>query len=261
MKILENTQGMFGPVWVFDRQGVRSLAIGSQVQGGSVLDVHGDPGPIADSLYMNGWLMAGACRPDASGLMLGLGSGAGCTALLENFPDLDLTVVEIDPVVISVANTWFPLLARHQDSGRLRVVHADAADYVQASQAQGDRWDTGFVDAYQGQNELAVHDRELQAFMALVDNTWFNTIVVPGSPRHLAFRQLVRQNAQGLTREWDCQPGQAPGLPHNLVCTNAKVDDQVLDSLEPYENYDGPGVDDARARYRQVLQAETQLTA
>jgi hypothetical protein len=65
--------------------------------------------------------------------MLGLGAGIGVTMLLSLFPELSLTVVEIDLQVIQLAREYFPLIAFYEAQGRLQLIQSAAENYVQYS--------------------------------------------------------------------------------------------------------------------------------
>lgn len=60
-------------------------------------------------------------------LMVGLGGGAAVTTLLNNFPDSDITTVEIDPVVAMVAFQYFFLVPDH----RHQVIINDGRNYIE----------------------------------------------------------------------------------------------------------------------------------
>ncbi|MAD61671.1 MAG: hypothetical protein CMH49_09225 [Myxococcales bacterium] len=71
-------------------------------------------------------------------LLIGLGGGAMVHALHAYDPELDLEVVEIDPVVVRFARTYFGIQALEtkakQTSTKLKVITADGFDYLKSSQ-------------------------------------------------------------------------------------------------------------------------------
>lgn len=71
----------------------------------------------------------GECGSSLSVLVLGLGGGALPAFLAHQFPQLQVTVVEVDPAVVSVARRCFG--AEESGSGRVRVVTADAFSVVE----------------------------------------------------------------------------------------------------------------------------------
>jgi spermidine synthase len=86
--------------------------------------------------------LAFAVKPDAKRvLVLGLGGGALPARMLRDYPDVTVDAVEIDPVVVDVAERFFAL----PDDERLRVYTEDARRYVQRT---GERYDVVVVDCY-----------------------------------------------------------------------------------------------------------------
>lgn len=229
MRILETGQGLFGPIYICDEFGARSLRLNYQVQGGcyfvpTILGMH--PGPVAISKYVNGWLMAGTQQPEGTTIgMVGLGSGAGVVALLFNFPHLSIKVIEIDPVVIRLAFKCFPLLEHYTNEGRLDVIIGDATkvslDY-----------DVIFLDAYTGVND-PIHTPEL-----LSKPLWFNCI---------SSHKLAPEFAS--FKHFDVAPELHPSMLRNMILTNQPIDRQKLDDFTPYEGLESPEVDELRTHY------------
>lgn len=174
-------KGRFGVIGVRDTPEAREIAIDGQIQGGALLlpsahavnsDMSDDqPGPIASAPYALGWLMGGVQAPRATCLMIGLGCGSGATQLLYNFPDTDVTVVEIDPVMVQMALSNFPLLEHYMDLGRLNVVIDDATTYLTEHY---DVWDFACADAYTGDPRLVADYLPLLCDRA--DNVYLNVI-------------------------------------------------------------------------------------
>jgi hypothetical protein len=244
---------MFGAVWVGDHGVCRYLMIGQQVQGGSVLDGSGIPTVVPDSSYVVGWLAAGTQCPDGSFVMIGLGSGAGAVALLTCFPEIDLTVIEIDPVVVGMCQRHFPLIDQLQDTGRLRIVVADANKYLSDSLREGDQWDVGLGDAYTGQNSLAINDPCRSALVKVTGDQWFNFIGTKDGPpiRHL--HESMERLGKPITHVFDCSPDAGPAVLRNLMVTSATLDLPAIDEFEAFEGLDDESVDRVRARYRSMI--------
>jgi spermidine synthase len=74
-------------------------------------------------------------------LMIGLGGGSAPKRMWRDFPELELEVVELDPVVRDVAYRFFEL----PRSPRLHVSVEDGRRYLQRN---SERWDAIMVDAY-----------------------------------------------------------------------------------------------------------------
>ena len=75
-------------------------------------------------------------------LLVGLGAGSLTKFLHRHRPDAKLTVVEIDPRVEAAARQFFRL---PDDPARIRIHHADGADYVATTRA---RFDLILVDGF-----------------------------------------------------------------------------------------------------------------
>lgn len=175
----QSENGLFGTIIVADEHGCRSVLLKNVREGCSFLDPSASivsselvgPGPISGCAYALSWLVPGLLFPTGSGLMIGLGAGAGAVQLLYNFPDLDLTVVEIDPVMIQVAVTYFPLVDYYQNIGRLKIVQSDAASYVTQCV---DKFDFGCADAYTGEQSMV--DDFLPGMCKLCNSIYVNYI-------------------------------------------------------------------------------------
>lgn len=76
-------------------------------------------------------------------LIIGGGACTLPTALFQRFDDLSIDVVEIDPVLVSIARTFFDV----PQSKRLQVHVADGKTYVQQSST---RYDMIIIDAFSG---------------------------------------------------------------------------------------------------------------
>jgi spermidine synthase/MFS family permease len=83
-----------------------------------------------------------AYRPETKRILfIGLGGGSAQKRVWRDFPDLDLQVVELDPVVRDVAYRYFRL----PRSPRLHVSVEDGRRFLQRND---ERWDAIVVDAY-----------------------------------------------------------------------------------------------------------------
>jgi spermidine synthase len=79
-------------------------------------------------------------------LIVGLGGGTLPTALRELFPEATIDVVEIDPAVKLVAETYFDF----QESEKLQVILQDARVFTKRALARGDTYDLVMLDAFNG---------------------------------------------------------------------------------------------------------------
>ncbi len=79
-------------------------------------------------------------------LMVGLGGGTIALALNEIYPEAAIEVVEIDPAVKTVAETYFGFA----ENERLKVILQDARVFGKRALARGERYDLILLDAFNG---------------------------------------------------------------------------------------------------------------
>jgi spermidine synthase len=79
-------------------------------------------------------------------LIVGLGGGGMVHFLKRHDPELMLDVVEIDPVVIQLADEYFHV----KSEGNVRVINQDALKLLEAS---GDPYDVIYMDAFLGESD------------------------------------------------------------------------------------------------------------
>ena len=128
---------------ISEEAGVRSLHFGSEWIQGSMRIRR----PFALELAYTREMMACLLlRPDADWprrtLLIGLGAGSLAKYIYRHLPQTKITVVEIDARIIPMARHFFSL---PDDPQRLKVVIADAADFIVQSTG---RYDAIFVDGY-----------------------------------------------------------------------------------------------------------------
>jgi hypothetical protein len=249
---------MFGPVEVQDIGNSRELRLNGQVQGGSFVtpdaklfgSAVSGPGCVPTSRYMTGWMFTGQDHPAGTGVMVGLGSGVGPCAILANFPDVDLTVIEIDPVIVKAATDGFPLIQHYQDQGRLRIVVSDALDWLTKAE---EPYDFACADGYTGSNTIVAD--YLPRLIELAKTTYVNCIdVVRGE----SFTNLV--NLMGdfgkPAKEFYCCGGFGNSyFPQNIIVTNVTtVDEQLRDGFVPFESLPTfPSVSRFRSLYSSIV--------
>lgn len=102
-------------------------------------------------------------------LLIGLGGATLPKQFLRFYPEVTMDVVEIDPLVVRVAQKWFAL----PNDPRLRVHIADGRTFVRRSSEQ---WDLIIIDAY-------------------TTNRYGDTI-----PAHLTTREFFEEAARHLNR-------------------------------------------------------------
>lgn len=151
-KIFETSFGLFGSICVgktfFPSR--YWMKIKDEIEGQVFADENGNPSAIAVSRYLYGFIIPAWHFPKSHSLMLGLGAGIGAVMLLTLFPELSLTVVEIDPEVIRLTRTHFPLVSLYEKQQRLTMVQANAHDYIcQTSQ----KFAFALVDIFTGDED------------------------------------------------------------------------------------------------------------
>ncbi len=258
-----STNGKFGPITVLDINGCRRLYIKNQQQGASALtpsskvvskELEEGPGPVGDSAYFNGLVLAGMNNPDDSILVIGLGSGGGIVSLLYNCPNIDVTVLEIDPAMIDIATKYFPLLNYYIDQGRLNIINIDAKTYLSSNEEE---WALSFADAYIGTNET-VQDY-LPALIAKSETIYLNVIDRLNGPIITNISKLMKSLDKPISYMAMCHDannGQINfNIPSNWILTNDEVD---LDKTPRncnwlYKDLSGQSVTDAKVNFRSML--------
>lgn len=253
-------RGMFGDITIREQENIRSLLIGRQVQGSAFVSPDAsqvDPllsGPIVSaSAYAYGWLLAGTQTPDGTGLMVGLGSGGGALTLLANFPKLDLTVVEIDPSIVTVALKAFPALEAYLNMGRLNIVIEDAKTYLGNN---NHRFLFGLADAYTGKGQKHVvsyhgllKQRCKDVYFNIIDSVELKNV----KETQQTFTDL------GMPLKWLMRaiPPELASSPYintcNWVATSADIDWKLADTFEPFQGLEGPQIDWARICWNGII--------
>ena len=138
---------------ISEQAGVRNLHFGSEWIQGSMRIRQ----PYALELAYTREMMACLLlRPDPAwprnALLIGLGAGSLAKFIYRHLPQTLITPVEIDARVVAMAQHYFHL---PEDSQRLRIVIADAADYITQP---GRKFDAIFVDGYGPDGQVAALD-------------------------------------------------------------------------------------------------------
>ncbi len=190
--MLTSTSCPYGTLKVIDDGDSLMLTIDDQIQGSVFKDPSaaiispilelGTPGPVARSLFAVAWLISACHSPNGSGLVLGLGCGAGPVMILSNFPNITLTVIDINPTLIQLAFNHFPLLQYYVDCGRLSIIEGDAVQFLENNET---RYDFILFDIYNGSPKCA-HEFGSRYFIKLMCNSaekiWCNIIGCLGQP-------------------------------------------------------------------------------
>jgi spermidine synthase len=126
-------------VVVRERNGdYRTLSFGLGIQ--SSMRVHDPSGPGMG--YTESFPAGMLIRPGSRRvLMIGLGGGTAARQFLATYPDVVIDAVEVDPMVVDVAQRFFDIRA----SDRLKIHVRDGRTFLRDSTQ---RWDLIIVDAY-----------------------------------------------------------------------------------------------------------------
>lgn len=264
-------EGMFGPITVRDTPVSRELLINNQRQGSVFLEPSAavvdpkysedDPGPVSESGYTLGWLHAGAMHRNGSGLMIGLGSGAGVVQTLYCFPGIDLTVVEIDPVMVEVALEAYPLLQEYADQGRLNIVVEDANTYLRS---RYDVWDFGCADAYIGTNEAVIDyfpifcDRSDYLYVNCIDH-------LGGSNMHRTMDVMLEKKKPAVDVFKATPPGYFDRANYNTrsnwILTSEEPNWAILHDFIPFADLRGRSVRAAQIGWDEYLTSSLSILA
>ncbi len=140
--VLFEGSGDFGPVKVVERSdGLRELYMGEGRSRQSAVY------PLRLEVLVLGYMQASMigpalAEPDARHLFVGLGGGAMPSFMRRVMPEAELDAVEIDPLIVRVANDWFAL----RPDPRLRIYVDDGRAHVEA--ADPATWDVVILDAF-----------------------------------------------------------------------------------------------------------------
>ncbi len=237
-ELLFNAEGLFGEIRVMQNSTVRFLTINNEIEGSFWLDQN-KPSNIPAGDYVAGFLLAGcytmAERIPVNGLMLGLGAGSGVVALLENFNRLHLTVIEVDPNIISTAIGYFPLLKHFIQTGRLSIICQDAVYYIARLEI---KYDFILIDLYQGNLSYPSPFRENEFLRKISLSTNLVGINLIQPQNRQEFKQVINEFNQAGIYLKSCLPTGVRGtneLPYqNRVLFSETVENAA--NFIPYEH-------------------------
>lgn len=187
--------------------------------------------------------LALAAKPDAqSVLVLGLGGGALSKRMWRDYPDMQVDSVEIDPVVVDVAERYFDL---PQDE-RLHVFTEDGRRHVQRCE---EKYDIVVVDAYYS-DSLPYHMTteeffgEIKTILAPDGVVAYNVISALEGEQSELFRSMYRTVGGVFDETWvfGVQLAENPDLLRNrnivVLATDTEIErEEMLARIE--SNLDG----------------------
>ena len=221
---------------ISEEDGLRLLRFGTAWCQGAMRIAAPDRLELEYAVRMCAWLLFHAphALPGKHLATLGLGAGS-LTKFAHRVLGLQATAVEIDAGVIEACRTHFML---PPDGDGLRVVHADAADFIASSAAQ-DSIDVLQVDAYDASVERPALDTE--DFYAACRRSLRagGTLVVNLVGRRLDARASVGRIRSGLapTAVWQFPPTQAGNVVVVAPCGNLPADDVLAERAAAIEQH------------------------
>ena len=143
-KLRFDKQSEYERVLVYDKGDRRYLRFGNPDSGNQSIISLSDPRAVP-SEYIRFATLGVLLTPKLDRvMMIGLGGGTFTTLLKRHFPNLYIDAVEIDPVVVEAAKTFFNV----QEDERFKIHVADGAKFIRESQSV---YDLIFIDAYSGE--------------------------------------------------------------------------------------------------------------
>jgi hypothetical protein len=197
-------------------------------------------------------------NPSLSGVMIGLGSGIGAIQLLANFRHMDLTVVDIDPVVVNEAIKAFPLLEYYMDQGRLQIIIKDAQEYLLEA---NDVFDCGFLDAYTGKDNTLNTDC-LDILRVRCKDIYINNIDEAKLHKTIPILKFFHDAGLPIRHMFRAVPPDLADF-HVTICnwilTTQAVDVRALDSFVPFADINTRSAKWAISTWLGVIKSETTL--
>lgn len=135
--MLHEEHSPYGHIMVMESDGARYLFVDHLAALQSRLDPNDLAGHTSEN-YMA--VLPSMLEQPKSALLLGHGAGTLSRALNRNYPELQLTGVEIDPAMTRVAREYFGL-----DEAEVDIVHADAGVYLRGDTR---KYDLILMDCY-----------------------------------------------------------------------------------------------------------------
>ncbi len=109
---------------------------------------YGTKKPAVSFPYVLTDLLLEQKKDPENALVLGLGAGFVPKLLREKFPDMEITAVEINPVMVEVADNYFDLIP-HDDNSKFHIYMGDARYWVQKC---SETFDYIVLDTFLGDN-------------------------------------------------------------------------------------------------------------
>ncbi len=142
-------------------------------------------------------------------LILGFGAGSIVAPLRRLWPEVKITGVEIDPVMIKIANRYFP-----ENLAEVEVIRGDALSFIERCLKNNLSFDLIVVDCYIGDTEPESIKKidTLKDLKKITKNVLLNQLFLPDSPSEMS--------KIGFLKELDkIYPVRALKLSYNIIIT------------------------------------------
>ena len=201
-KILESSPGLFGQISICEtfNPAIRLMKINDEIEGqvfsfpnaSSFFCSIDGPGAVSSSRYLYAFIIPAWQFQNKHGLVLGLGAAAGVNMLLALFPNLKLTVIEIDPQVIALTRRYFPLVSFYEKQGRLKIIESDAEIFLDQC---GELFEFTLLDLFSGDegnhNNLPLITKALKIAPYFMANTIILKSIQPSIERSLNLDERI----------------------------------------------------------------------
>jgi len=234
-QILFRADTQYHQITVTEANNIRMLRFDRSTQ--SAIDL--TDGYTSTIAYPNYLHLALTLKPDARRvLVLGLGGGAITKRMWRDYPEMRIDSVEIDPVVVDVAQRYFGL----PEDERLSVTVADARRYVQTTP---ETYDIIIVDAYYA-DSLPFHltttefFREIKKRLSPDGVVAYNVISPVGGENSDLFRSMYRTATGVYDHLWVFPIGiggdRSVGVNRNIIVLATDTDVSQAEVLGRIEN-------------------------
>lgn len=156
-------------------------------------------------------------------------------------------LVEIDPEVIRLARSYFPLVSYFEERDRLAIHEGDAVEFCR----QQREFDFLVCDLFQGVETVSLDAEEIQIINRISPALWVNLtgrLDQPGLRETLhKFRKAgapFSSLSSLVPPEWRINA--------NWIATNETVDTKKVSELIPYKELDGADIKQIRTDYKSL---------
>ena len=140
--IIHEKESPYQTIFISESNGIRRLHAGSLLDRSSAIDLN-DPYRHVYEYTAMMMLVSGYVETPKNILVVGLGGGTVTRTLRMIYPDAEITNVEFDPEIVTVARQYF----RYVEDAKMKLVVEDARRWLRGTTEQ---FDMILLDAYHG---------------------------------------------------------------------------------------------------------------